>query len=186
VIALRKRNELLEWVKIFIAALLISLIVRIFLFTPVVVEGESMNPTLKNNERLIVSKVSSIDRFDIIVFHGKENKDFVKRVIGLPGDKIEYRNDVLYINDQPYEEEYLEQAKKELKRQYGDETLLTENFTLEELLGHKTVPKNTLFVMGDNRQKSLDSRIIGFIPMDQVIGEAKLIYWPPGEFKLIR
>ena len=102
----KKQNEVWEWGKALFIAIAIAFIIRIFLFTPVVVDGSSMEPTLHENERLIVTKIGEPDRFDIIVFHAPNNEDYIKRVIGLPGDHIEYKDDVLYINGEPFDEPY--------------------------------------------------------------------------------
>jgi signal peptidase I len=93
----KKKNETYEWIKALIGALAIAVIIRSFFFTPIVVDGASMNPTLQDQDRMIVTKIGEPKRFDIVVFHAPEGKDYIKRVIGLPGDRIEYKNDVLYI-----------------------------------------------------------------------------------------
>lgn len=96
----------------------------------------------------------------IVFFHALENKDYIKRVIGLPGDRIEYKDDILYINDEPYDEP------------------LTRSFTLEETsVGGDIVPEGYLFVMGDNRRNSEDSRRIGATPIEQIIVTTKVVYF---------
>lgn len=174
----KKKNPILGWIEVVIIAVLAAGIIRLFLFTPIIVDGESMESTLNNQDRMIVSKLGQIERFDIIVFHANEKQDYIKRVIGLPGDKIEYKNDTLYINGKAFEEKYLDKNKKMIKERYGEHALLTEDFTLEKLWGYERVPEGTLFVLGDNRRWSKDSRIIGVIPMESVIGKASLVYWP--------
>lgn len=127
-----------------------------------------MQPTFENKDRIIVSKVSKIDHFDTIVFHSPISKDdYIKRVIGLPGDTIEMKNDVLYINGKAYEEQYLNENKGKIL----SGITLTEDFKV-------TVPEGTLFVLGDNRQVSMDSRIIGSISDEAVIGEVKFRFYP--------
>lgn len=182
----KKKNELFEWTKAILFAILIAVGIRTFLFTPIVVDGESMVPTLHNADRMVVSKLGTPDRFDIVVFHADEYNDYIKRVIGLPGDEIEYKNDVLYINGKAYEEKYLDQSKKEVKALYGEDALLTEDFTLEELWGYKTVPEGTIFVMGDNRRNSKDSRHIGVVSLDKVVGNTNVIYWPLSDVKIVK
>ena len=96
------------------------------------------------------------ERFDIVVFHAPEQKDYIKRVIGLPGDKVEYKNDTLYINGKAYSEPYLDEYKDELNG-----GALTDDFTLKDITEEETVPEGEIFVMGDNRRFSKDSRHIG-------------------------
>ena len=180
----KKRNELWEWTKALLIAVILAGVIRYFLLAPIVVDGLSMMPTLKNQDRMIVNKMSykigMPHRFDIIVFHAPEGKDYIKRVIGLPGDRIEYKNDILYVNGKAYKEPYLDQYKKEA--QGGP---LTEPFTLKEKIGRDTVPKDQLFVMGDNRRYSKDSRHIGTIPLSKVIGKTSFVYWPLKDAHLV-
>lgn len=180
----KKKNETLEWVKALLIAFGIFAIIRLFLFTPIVVDGISMMPTLEHGDKMIVNKISYTigepDRFDIVVFHAPEGKDFIKRVIGLPGDTVEYKDDVLYINGKKYEEPYLDTYKKEIS-----EGTLTEDFTLVEKIQRETVPEGYVFVMGDNRRKSKDSRHIGAVNIDEVIGSTKFVFWPMEDFGLV-
>ncbi len=173
----KKKNELWEWTKALLIAVALAAVIRYFLFAPIVVDGLSMMPTLKDQDRMIVNKFSynigEPKRFDIIVFHAPEGKDYIKRVIGLPGDTLEYKDDVLYINGKAYKEPYLDEYKKQV-----EDGPLTGSFTLEEKIGRKTVPKGELFVMGDNRRFSKDSRHIGTVPMSKVIGKTSVVYWP--------
>lgn len=180
------KSELWEWAKAIIVAVLLAVGIRYFLLEPIVVDGFSMMPTLHNQDRMIVNKIGTPKRFDIIVFHASETQDYIKRVIGLPGDRIEYKNDILYVNGKKYEERYLDKYKKQLKKKFENDELLTENFTLKDLIDRETVPNGTLFVMGDNRRGSKDSRRIGVIPMENVIGKTKLIYWPTKDFRIIK
>lgn len=176
-IVAEKKNELWEWAKILLIAAIIAAVIRHFFFTPIIVDGESMMPTLEDRDRMIVNKLSYVmgepERFDIIVFHAPEEKDYIKRVIGLPGDQIEYRNDILYVNGEPYKEPYLDQYKEALMG-----GTLTEPFSV-------TVPEGHLFVMGDNRRYSKDSRHIGPVSMEKVLGKTNLIYWPIDEFRFV-
>jgi signal peptidase I len=176
----KKKSESLEWIKALAIAIILVVIARSFLITPIVVEGASMNTTLQDKDRMIVTKIGDPKRFDIVVFHANEQQDYIKRVIGLPGDTIEFKNDTLYVNGKAYDEPYLDDQKV---ARAGD---LTEPFKLEDTaVGQKTVPEGTVFVMGDNRQNSEDSRMIGAIPMDQIVGKTNLIYYPFKDFKII-
>lgn len=177
------KSEMMEWVKPLLIAVVIVLAVRIFLFTPVVVKGSSMEPTLHDKERMIVWKIGEPERFDIIVFHSPiEGKDLVKRVIGLPGDHIAYKDDVLYINGEPYEEDYLDEYKSQVT-----DGPLTEPFTLEQTpVASAVVPEGHVFVLGDNRRDSQDSRDLGAIPIEDVVGKSKLIYFPIKDIKFIK
>lgn len=180
----KKKNETWEWVKALLIAFGLAAIIRVFLFTPIVVDGVSMMPTLENGDRMIVNKIGYTigepKRFDVVVFHAPEEKDYIKRVIGLPGDEVEYRDDILYINGEPFEEPYLDQYKSEIA-----DSPLTEDFTLEEKIGSKTVPADHIFVMGDNRRKSKDSRHIGAVGIDKIIGSTKVVFWPIKDFGVI-
>ncbi|AJD90690.1 signal peptidase [Jeotgalibacillus malaysiensis] len=172
------KKESFEWLKALAVGVVIVLVVRIFLFSNYVVEGVSMQPTLQDGNKLVINKIGyqigDFDRFDVIVFHANESEDYVKRVIGLPGDEISYEDDQLYINGEYYKEPYLEEFRT-------GEGRLTGDFTLEELTGESEVPEGQLFVLGDNRQESLDSRIFGFIDQDSVVGKVNLRYWPLNE-----
>lgn len=171
-----KKNDWVDWLKTIIITAVIVLLFRMFIAVPIVVEGPSMEPTLENNDRLIVQKFSVMfeepERFDIVVFHATAKKDYIKRVIGLPGETVRYEDDRLYINDQPIEEPFLDQLKNKDRKN-------TANFTLNEIPGNaERVPEDHVFVLGDNRSNSTDSRHLGFIPMDQIIGIANVTYWP--------
>lgn len=173
----KKKNETWEWVKALLIAFGLAAIIRFFLFTPIVVDGISMMPTLEDGNRMIVNKIGYTigepERFDIVVFHAPEQKDYIKRIIGLPGDEVEYRDDVLHINGKPIEEPYLDRYKEEIA-----EGPFTEDFTLEGKIQSKVVPDGHVFVLGDNRRKSKDSRHIGVVPIDEIIGNTKLVFWP--------
>lgn len=142
--------------------------------TPVVVYGTSMSPTLRETEKLIMFKTDEINRFDIISFESPDSLEeyYIKRVIGLPGDSVEYSNDTLYINGKEVAEPYLDDIKKsDFYNKQGN--LLTQNFTLLNLDSTKeaVVPEGMLFVLGDNRIESKDSRFFGFISQEKVVGK---------------
>lgn len=158
-------------------ATVLAVILRSTIFASYVVDGESMQPTLYDGNLLMVNKIvydlKDVERFDVIVFHANEEDDYVKRVVGLPGDKIEYENDKLYVNGEHVEEQFLDAYAKA-----SDSRPFTENFTLEGRTGEQEVPEGKLFVLGDNRQDSLDSRSFGFISTEQIVGKVDVKYWP--------
>ncbi len=180
----KSKNESWEWIKALLIAFALAALIRVFLFTPIVVDGISMMPTLEDGDRMIVNKIGYTigkpDRFDIVVFHAPEQKDYIKRIIGLPGDAVEYRDDILYINGEPMEEPYLDRYKEEVA-----DSPLTEDFTLEGKLNSEVVPKDHVFVLGDNRRKSKDSRHIGVVPIDEIIGSTKIVFWPLKDFGFV-
>lgn len=173
----------------FATVLVILVAVRIYVAAPIKVQGESMMPTLVDGEKAIAYKLGTIDRFDVIPLVATDNPDlnYVKRVIGLPGDTVAYEGDQLYINGEPLAEQYLDDYKQAWKSS-GETTPLTENFTLADVTGYERVPENTYFVLGDNRRVSKDSRFpeVGFIPEQNIIGKAKVTIWPPSEWGLIK
>ncbi len=181
----KEKSDLWEWIKALIIAFLLAALIRFVLFTPIVVDGESMMPTLESGERMIVNKlnykVGDIQRFDIVVFHAPEKKDYIKRVIGVPGDTLEYKNDQLYINDKKVNETYLQ----DYKNQIVDGGTLTEDFSLLDYTGKKIIPKGYYFVMGDNRRNSKDSRHIGLVSKEKIVGKASVVFWPIENFGTI-
>jgi signal peptidase I len=177
------KRESWEWIKAFAIGIIIFAFIRTFFFSNYIVEGESMMPTLEDGNKLVVNKIGyqigDLHRFDVIVFHANQEEDYVKRIIGLPGDEIEYRRDRLYVNGTKIEEPFLDIYRKEA---FGGR--LTGDFTLIEVTGKKKVPEGKLFVLGDNRLGSWDSRHFGFISVDQVVGKVDLRYWPLKEVAL--
>lgn len=163
--------------KIVAVILIFTFIIRGFLFTNYIVYGESMMPTIHDGERIIVNKIgyeiNEPNRFDLIIFHATEDSDYIKRVIGLPGDELYYDEDILYINGVNYDEEFLK-----IHKENHNNGLFTENFDLGEMTGEVKVPMGFVFVLGDNRQNSVDSRHIGFVPVDEIVGEANMAFWP--------
>lgn len=162
------KQELLSWVKPILFSIVLVFACRYFIFAPKEVLGESMEPTYKTSDRVMTSKLSTPKRFDIITFHAPDSdEDYIKRVIGLPGDHVVMHNDQLIINGKKYKEPYLKQIKRMLP--IGEH--LTGDFD-------EYVPKDQLFVLGDNRRVSKDSRIFGPIDADSVIGVVELRYYP--------
>ncbi|WP_099221393.1 type I signal peptidase SipY [Listeria costaricensis] len=167
-----KKQQFFSWVLVIVSALLIALLVRAFIFAPVKVDGESMMPTYHDGQRLFIEKVTKPDRYDKIVFDAPEelgNTDgsyFIKRVIGLPGDEIAFKNGELYVNGKRHDETYLADGMKTYSQPGSGDG----DFTLEDITGQVTVPEGKLFVLGDNRENSTDSRIFGFIDESDVDG----------------
>ncbi len=169
-------KEILKTIFSYLFIIIAVIFIRIFIIDPVRVEGPSMNTTLANGEIMLLNKIAyirhDIKRFDIVVIKSN-NKLIIKRVIGLPGEKIEYRDNVLYINNKKMDDPYPSTS--------------TDDFTIEDV-GHVKVPGDTYFVMGDNRSDSLDSRYpsVGVIKKNQILGKAKFVLWPINRFGFVK
>ncbi|MEG0372739.1 MAG: signal peptidase I [Carnobacterium sp.] len=176
-------KEIGKTILYFLILVVILFGLRHYVFTPVVVKGDSMDPTLVDGERVIALKNTEVKRFDIVTFPAPDDpgKNYIKRVIGLPGDTIEYKNDQLYINGKKVAEPYLDEFKKELT----DDQPLTYDFNLKDLFGAEKVPAGELFVLGDNRRISKDSRIIGMIQEKNIMADVKFVFWPLDRFGTI-
>lgn len=171
-----KGKEFLSTLLYIVVAFVIFLLVRHFLFAAVSVEGDSMVPTLHDNDRLILNKVADIDRFDVVVFNAPDEpeKQYIKRVIGVPGDTIEVRDDVLFVNGEEIPEEYLASDYFTL----DESEKFTNDFNLPILTGVEKVPEGHYFLMGDNRINSKDSRVFGFVKESEIVGTTDLRIWP--------
>lgn len=153
----------------YLLIVVVVILIRTFIITPVQVDGTSMVPTLKDKEILLLKKYETkYDRFDIVVFN-LDKERLIKRVIGLPGESIEYKNNKLYINGKRIKEKFKTNSK-------------TEDFKLEEI-GYKKIPKGYYFVVGDNRNNSVDSRIIGLVSEKDIQGSTSLSVFPPKTIK---
>lgn len=170
-------QEKIKWGRFFLD-IIETLILAVVLFfginavsARVRVDGFSMRPTLDDGEFVLVSKLnyklSNVQRGDIIVFHYPMDpeQELIKRVIGLPGDRIEVNEGIVYVNGQALEEPYIA-APPAYSSQWN-------------------VPEDRLFVLGDNRNDSSDSHSWGFLPFENVVGKAVLIYWPPPMWDVI-
>lgn len=184
-----------EWIKTIVIALLLALFIRTFFVQAFKIPSGSMIPTLLVGDHILVNKMvygvrnpltRSVwihgrvpKRQEIIVFIFPENPkmDFIKRVIGLPGDKIEIRNKKVYVNDKLLKEPYV---------RYTDPDILPASVSPRDNFGPVIVPKGCLFVMGDNRDQSYDSRFWGFVPIRDVKGKAFIIYfsWDQNHFHI--
>ena len=159
-----KISKFLKGTVPYIVIIIAVVLVRRYIITPVQVEGLSMYSTLDNKEILLLKKYDkSYQRFDIVVFN-YNNAKLIKRVIGLPGETVEYKNGKLYINGKYVAESFLNNN-------------VTADFTLEEL-GYDKIPDGYYFVMGDNRTNSTDSRIIGLIPSEDIEGTTNFAIFP--------
>lgn len=141
----------------YVVIVVVVVLFRTYIATPVRVDGDSMKDTLHNNDILILNKLDkTYKRFDIVVVNYNNTK-LVKRIIGMPGENISYKDNELYINDKKYED---------------IETSRTYDFSLEELYALDRIPDNYYFVMGDNRGNSLDSRDyrVGLIKKEDIVG----------------
>lgn len=169
-------RDIKEFIKDFIKIAILVIIVFFVYFFIVGMQqvvGSSMNNTLVNEDFVIVDKISykigSIKRFDIISFYYDETKYLIKRVIGLPGEHIAYKDNQLYVNGELVSD----------KRDF-----VTEDFDLKEI-GYDVIPNGYYFVLGDNREDSLDSRDIGLVKEEEIIGKAIIRIWPLNKFKII-
>jgi signal peptidase I len=173
------RTSVVETLDASIFAALLSLLIITFVVQAFYIPSGSMEPTLQVDDRILVSKFSyrlgSIERGDVIVFHYPLNpgKDFVKRVVALGGETVELRDGVVLINGTPIRELYPTALA-------GGDRACTSNY------GPQKIPEEQLFVLGDNRCNSEDSRFFGFVPVQNVVGKALFIYWPPQRLGLVR
>lgn len=180
------KKEILEWIIAIGVALIIVGLVQKFLFTSYTVSGESMHPTFEDRDKVMVSRISKtlnhINSGDVVIFHATKKEDYIKRLIGKPGDTVEYKKDQLYLNNKKVSEPYLNYNKKHKVGKY-----LTENFkskTLKGAHGEMKIPKNKYLVLGDNRQNSIDSRYdVGLVDKDQLVGKVIFRYWPLNKWK---
>jgi signal peptidase I, bacterial type len=155
----------------YIIILITVILIRSFIATPVIVDGKSMNPNLKDNDILLLKKYEKkYKRFDIVAVK-YNNQRLVKRIVGLPGDYVEYKNSKLYINGKETKEKFL--------------TEKTKNFRLS-LLGFNKIPEGYYFVMGDNRNESLDSRLIGLVSKKIILGKADFVMFPFNRFGKVK
>ncbi|EHR33247.1 signal peptidase I [Helcococcus kunzii] len=162
-----KGSAILEWAKSILIAVVLALLIKNFIVEPTRIQGSSMNMTLQNDDRVIVNKIGMrfkpIERGNIIVMKYDNTHDYIKRVIGLPGEYIQVIDGKVYINGELYEESYI----------YGEST--------QSINGSEwKLGKNEFFVMGDNRTPggSTDSRVFGPVKLDQIKGVAIYRFYP--------
>jgi len=188
----RKKSVIRDWIESIIVAFIMAMIIRTFIVQAFKIPTGSMRPTLLEGDLILVNKfiyganppftnfrlpaVSKLKRGDVIVFIYPDDrkKDFIKRLVGLPGETLEIRNGTIYINDKPLLDPVFNQ------RYYYNRGV----FAAE---GQKiTVPADNFFVLGDNSASSKDSRYWGFVPYQNILGEAMLVYWPPQRIRIIK
>lgn len=163
-----------EWLKDLAIALIIALVIRTFFIQAFRIPSESMVPTLLVGDHLLVEKITyrfrEPKRGEIIVFKFPldESKDYIKRVIGLPGDTIEVRGKEVYLNGKRIDEPYAVHL---------DPNVIPREISPRDFFGPVKVPKDSYFVMGDNRDNSFDSRFWGFVPRRNIVGKALIIYF---------
>ena len=142
----------------YIVIVIVVILIRSFIVTPVKVNGTSMAPTLKGNEIMLLYKLGKIDRFDIVVLKIDNNDNLIKRIIGLPGETVEIKDNKIYINDKKIEDKY--------------------GFGVTYNIDKVTLKDDEYFILGDNRIVSLDSRVFGTIHESEIKGTANFIIYP--------
>jgi len=190
--SLKKKSVLRDWVESIIIAFLLALVIRAFLVQAFKIPTGSMRMTLIEGDLILVNKfiygskvpftnlrllaVRPPKRGEVVVFIYPEDKskDFIKRLVGLPGDTIEIKGGSVYINDKPAPEAIFNQIYYYNRGQLGSPG--------EKLV----VPLNSYFVLGDNSATSKDSRYWGFVPKNNLLGQAMVIYWPPQRIRVIK
>lgn len=171
----KKPNVIWEWTKSILIAVIIALIIRFFLFQPTRVQGESMIHTLENDDRIILNKIAMkikpLKRGDIVVIRYDRKQDYVKRIVGLPGENIQIIDGKVYINGELYKEDYIT----------GDHTDTINGFEWK-------LKENEYFVLGDNRQPggSTDSRVFGPVHVNSIKGTVRFRYFPFKDFGALK
>jgi signal peptidase I len=173
----RRHRALFDWVVVIVVALLVAFLVRTFVLAHFVVDGTSMYSTLHDDDRVFVNKLSyrlhDPNRGDVVVLHqdsGASTRDLIKRVIALPGETIEIQSCQVLIDGQPLEEPYLDPEVVAPGNCGGD-------------LAPVIVPEEHVYVMGDNRGGSQDSRALGPIEEDDLVGRAFVVFWPQSHWQ---
>ncbi len=168
----RAAREILGYAAAVISAVIVAVLIRLFIFEPFIVPTPSMEPTLMVGDKVIINKLAyrfgQVERGDIIAFHSttEDNKELVKRAIAVEGDRIVLTSQGdIYVNDEKIGEDYLKPGQQ---LSYLDQEL--------------TLGPDEIFVMGDNRNNSFDSRYFGMVPEENVFGEFLAVYWPPSRW----
>lgn len=171
----RDIKEFIKDTSKYILVIITVLLLFIFVVGLNQVIGPSMNPTLKEDDIVIVNKLiykfKKVNRNDVVIIK-QDEKYMIKRIIGLPGEYIEYKNDYLIVNDETYEENF--------------ETTKTEDFSLKDIDPElDSIPEDMYLVLGDNRSNSKDSRSFGLISKEQIVGKAWIRIWPINNINII-
>ena len=173
------KRELLEWVEAIVIALVVAVVLRNFVLTLVTVQGESMEPTLQNADRLYVNRLFyTPEKGDIIIFKPASDpkRPYVKRVIATEGDTVyvDFITGDVFVNDELLDEPYILEKTHRIDS-YITNLIEQGKYSRENPI---VVEEDTLFVMGDNRNNSKDSRYLGLVPVDEVMGQAIFRFWP--------
>ena len=169
-----EKSVIRQYAEAFIVAIVLALVIRTFVVQAFKIPSGSMIPTLQIGDHILVNKFlywfTDLHRGDIIVFKfpQDEGRDFIKRVIALPGEKVEVRGKQVYVNDKPLREPY---------SVHLDPTIQENPLSPRDSFGPVVVPPRQLFMMGDNRDYSMDSRFWGFLDIQKIKGKAFIIYW---------
>ena len=159
-------NKRIKNVLSYVLVIIVALLIKMYVFSPIRVNGTSMYPTLNEGDIMFLNEIgyyiNGVNRFDIVVVKTDDDR-IIKRVIGLPGETVEYKDNILYINGEEVKEDFTHDV--------------THNFSLSEI-GHDTIPEGYYFVVGDNRGNSYDSRKIGLVSKSQIKGKTNLILYP--------
>ncbi len=151
----------------YVIIIILVVIVRSYIMTPVKVNGSSMYPTLDGGEIMLLNKLGKVDRFDIVVLKMEDKKDnLIKRVIGLPGESVEIRLGAIYINDKKLEDEF--------------------GYGVTYDVGKVTLKKDEYFILGDNRSISLDSRAFGPVKKEEIKGTTNFVMYPFKKFGKVK
>ncbi len=150
----------------YVLVVVVALLIKYYIFSPIRVNGSSMYPTLEDGDIMILNEISyhlnGVKRFDIVVVK-KDNERIIKRIIGLPGETVSYKDNKLFINGEEVHEDFLHD--------------ITHNFDLSEI-DVNVIPEDYYFVVGDNRGNSKDSRVIGLVSKNEIKGKTSLVIFP--------
>lgn len=188
----KRKSIVREWVESILVAFILAMVIRTFVIQAFKIPTGSMRTTLLEGDLILVNKfiygakvpfadlnlpaLRQPNRGDVIVFIYPESpkKDFIKRLVGLPGETVEIKNGTVYINDKPLLDSLFNQRYYYNRGEFGQE-------------GRKIkIPEDDFFVLGDNSASSQDSRYWGFVPRKNILGEALVIYWPPQRIRIIK